>query len=206
MNLSMGRLAVIFGIGALLMVLVVAGTAVLRMGSSGTTSIATGVATIGGPFALTDHTGRAVTQNEFRGRYMLVYFGYTYCPDICPTTLTTMGDALRELGSAGDAVVPIFISVDPKRDTVDHLKIYVPYFHPRLVGLTGSAEQVAAAAKEFRIYSAKVADKSAPADDDSYLVDHSSIVYLMGPDGRFLTHFSHGVGASEMVKKIRGFL
>ena len=117
-----------------------------------------------------------------------------------------MGDAVRELGSAGDAIAPVFITVDPKRDTVDHLKIYVPYFHPRLVGLTGSAEQVAAAAKEFRIYFAKVTDKSAPADDDSYLVDHSSIVYLMGPDGRFLTHFSHGVGASEMAKKIRGFL
>jgi protein SCO1/2 len=206
MNLSMSRLAVIIGVGALFLVLGVAGTAVLRMGSSGTTSIATGIATIGGPFALTDHNGRAFTQNNFRGRYMLVYFGYTYCPDVCPTTLTSMGDALRELGSAGDAIVPIFITVDPKRDTVDHLKVYVPYFHPRLVGLTGSAQQVAAAAKEFRIYFSKAPDKTAPAEDDSYLMDHSSIVYLMGPDGRFLTHFSHGTSVSEMVKKIRGFL
>ncbi len=106
---------------------------------------------IGGSFTLVDHNGTTVTAGDFRGRFMLMYFGYTYCPDVCPTTLTTMADANDILDGDGESVVPVFVTVDPERDTPEHLKMYVNYFHPRLVGLTGTTQSVAAAAKAYRI-------------------------------------------------------
>ncbi len=159
---------------------------------------------IGGPFTLVDHNGKTVTAAAFRGRFMLVFFGYTYCPDVCPTALTTMADALDILGSDGEGVVPVFITVDPERDTPEHLKMYVNYFHPRLVGLTGTSETVGAAARAYRIYYAKASHEGAAGDD--YLMDHSSGIYLMGPDGAFRAHFDRGTGAEAMAKRIREYL
>ena len=164
---------------------------ILRPPLSITAATTTGTAQVGGPFELVDQTGERRRDSEFRGRYMLVYFGYTYCPDICPTTLLAMSRALDLLGETApevaDQVVPVLITVDPERDTVAALAAYVPSFHPDLVALTGTPEEVAAAAKAYRVYYAKVEDESA----GTYLMDHSSFIFLMGPDGEYRTHFNH---------------
>lgn len=139
-----------------------------------------GKALIGGPFTLTDHTGKRVSDADFRGRYMLVFFGYTFCPDVCPSGLQVISAAIDQLGKDGDQVTPVFITIDPARDTPEKLAAYVKSFHPRFVGLTGSAEEVGAAAKAYRVYAKKVPDDRNPAD---YTMDHSSIVFLMGPGG-----------------------
>lgn len=152
--------------------------------------------TIGGPFSLVDHTGAQVTEQTYLGKYLLVYFGYTYCPDVCPTSLGTLVEAMSKL-SAGKAakIVPIMITIDPERDTKERLAEFVPAFHPALIGLTGSVEEVTKAAKAYRVYFAKV-----KAEDPNlgYLVDHSALLYLMGPDGKFVRHFSHGTPVAEM--------
>jgi len=154
---------------------------------------------IGGPFNLVNQDGVAVSEADFKGQYMLVYFGYTYCPDVCPTSLSTMATALDILGPKADKITPIFITVDPERDDAEALKTYVGYFHPRLVGLTGSVAQIKAVAKAYKAYFAKSGDGY---NDGDYTMDHSSITYLMGPDGKFVTHFGHGVDAEAMAKKL----
>lgn len=157
---------------------------------------------IGGPFTLTDHTGRRVSEQDFRGRHMLVYFGYTYCPDICPLGLQTIAQALDSLPPEQQAqVVPVFMTVDPERDTVEVMRDYVTQFDSRLVGLTGSPDEVARAAKEFRVYAHK-----AEVKDGTYLVDHSTFTFLMGPDGDYITHFGHATTADEMGQKIAAAL
>ena len=162
-------------------------------------------AVIGGPFTLVDHTGKTVTEEDYGGRFMLIYFGFTYCPDACPTTLTTMGEALDIIGPAADKIVPLLISVDPERDTPEQLAMYVRHFHPSLLGLTGTADQVAQAAKAYRVYYAKVKEKG--SDEDDYTMDHTSIVYLMGPDGTFRAHFAgHATSPEAMAKRILDFL
>ncbi len=140
-------------------------------------------ATIGGPFQLVDSAGHTVTDQSFHGKYMLVYFGYTFCPDVCPTTLADVSAALDTLGPRGAAVQPLFITVDPQRDTPAVIGAYVANFSPRLIGLTGTPDQIAAAARAYRVYYARhtTDDKAA-----GYTMDHSSILYLMGPDGRFI--------------------
>jgi len=155
---------------------------------------------IGGAFNLTDHNGKAVTDADFRGRYMLVFFGYTYCPDICPTAMQTISDAMDMLGDKAADIVPLFISIDPKRDTPESLKLFVGSFHPNIIGLTGTPDQVAAAAKSYVVYYAEVAAEGGGPDD--YLMNHSSITYLMGPDGRFITHFSHGIPPKDMADRL----
>lgn len=169
-------------------------------GTGGTTS--TGRALVGGPFELVDQAGRTRTEADFRGRYMLVYFGYTFCPDICPTSLTIMTRALQALKDKDPGlaakVVPVFVTVDPERDTVEALAAYAPHFHERLVALTGTAAQVAAAAKAYRVYYAKVEDDSA----SDYLVDHSGFIYLMDPEGRYLTHFAHDATPDEILQAL----
>ncbi|MBR0672357.1 SCO family protein [Neoroseomonas soli] len=152
--------------------------------SAGGIQLAQGVS-LGGPFALVDHTGRTVTERDYAGRLMLIYFGYTYCPDVCPTELGTMAAALDAMGAAGERVTPVFITVDPERDTQAGMADYVSRFHPRLVGLRGSAEQTAQVARAFRVYYAKVQ----PRDTTEYLMDHSSFIYLVGPDGRVRSLF-----------------
>ena len=159
---------------------------------------ATRVAAIGGPFSLVDHTGRRVSDADFRGKYELIYFGYTFCPDICPTELATMSQALDLLGQEAAQVVPIFITIDPARDTVEVMADYRQHFHPRLVALTGSEAEVAAAAKAFRVYFAKAGE-----DDENYLMDHSSFVYLMDEEGRYVTHFGPDTSAETMAQRIR---
>lgn len=159
-----------------------------------------GIVKIGGPFTLVDHHGKVRGDGDFRDEHLLIYFGYTYCPDVCPTALSDMALAMDALGDDAAKVRPMFITVDPSRDTPERLKPYVANFHPRLVGLTGDEAAVAAAAKAYRVYYAKSNTEAAPGE---YLMDHTSIIYLMGPDGRYLTHFTHGVTAETMAKRIR---
>ena len=163
---------------------------------------------IGGSFDLIDHNGERRVDADFLGKYMLVYFGYTFCPDVCPTSLQIITDALDELGEEGKDIVPVFITVDPKRDTVEVMKEYVKFFHPRTVGLTGSEDSIAATAKAYRSYYKIVKDPDAKEGDadGEYLVDHTSITYLMGPDGKFVKHFPHGFSVDKMVLKIREIL
>lgn len=161
-------------------------------------------ALFGGPFTLTDHTGQVRHDTDFRGRFMLVSFGYTHCPDICPTTLQLVTEALDLLGQEAARVQPLFITVDPARDTPAMLADYMGAFHSSLVGLTGTEAQVRAAAKVYKVHRRKVVMSDA-ADD--YLVDHGSNIYLMGPDGGFVTlfHFRRA-DAEAMAATIRKYL
>lgn len=162
---------------------------------------------IGGPFELTNQYGETVRASDFYGGYMLVFFGYTYCPDVCPTTLTTISTALDILGDAASDVTPVFITVDPERDTSEYMKDYLQYFHPAIQGLTGTPDQIRQVAKAYGVYYAKVQeDGDVSADDDDYLVDHTSITFLMGPDGQYAAHFSHGTTADAMAEKLTGIL
>ncbi|HET6182510.1 MAG TPA: SCO family protein [Acetobacteraceae bacterium] len=156
-------------------------------------------ASIGGPFSLIDQSGRRVSAASFRGKYMLVYFGYTYCPDVCPTTLTDVAGALDKLGPKADAIVPIFITVDPQRDTPEVLKTYVAAFSPRIIGLTGTPAEIDQAEREYHVYAAKHVTGPGPND---YAMDHSSFLYLMGPDGRFITPIDSGASADELAQRL----
>lgn len=140
----------------------------------------------GGPLTtLTDHTGQQVTNDSFTGQYQLIYFGFTYCPAICPTELQKMSLALKNLGAKADRVIPIFITVDPARDTVQKMKDYVGLFHPRLVGLTGTQSAIDGVLKDYKVYAAKVDDPKMT----EYTMDHSSFIYFIAPDGRLLHIF-----------------
>jgi protein SCO1/2 len=153
---------------------------------------------IGGPFVLIDHTGKPRTDQDFRGKLLLIYFGYSYCPDVCPTDLQQIALAVDGLGSGGEAVQPLFITIDPERDTVAHLADYVPLFHPRLIGLTGSAEQVGRVALAYKVYYAKF-----PPDSPDYVVDHSSFIYLVDETGKYIGFFPPGTSANRMVEVIK---
>lgn len=180
-------------------------TSVTRLPSqAGQTS--SGAAKVGGAFELVDQSGETRTQADFAGRHMLVYFGYTYCPDVCPTSLSLMSQGLdlleTETGSLEDRVVPIFVTVDPARDDVAAMAAYAEHFHPRLVALTGNDAQIAAAAKAYRVYYRRAEDPSA----SEYLMDHSSFIYLMGPDGTYVSHFAHNASPEEIAEGLKGFL
>jgi len=155
-----------------------------------------GITAIGGPFTLVDQNGATRTDKDFRGRLMLIYFGYTFCPDVCPTALQVMTVALEELGEKAKAVQPILVTIDPARDTPAHLKSYVANFYPGMIGLTGSEAQVRAAAKAYRVYFRKA------GEGGDYLMDHSSIIYLMDREGRYLTHFTHNTPSETMAAEI----
>ncbi|NQV55348.1 MAG: SCO family protein, partial [Rhodospirillales bacterium] len=166
----------------------------------------TGTPQIGGPFNLIDHTGRKVTEQTYRGRHMLVFFGYTHCPDVCPATLSTLSNALDLLASDADKIYPLFITVDPARDTPAALKSYLINFRPGFIGLTGKEAALKKAEHAYRVYSSKRAGTSEiktgahkdthKGDDDGhdqapdYDVDHTAITYLMGPDGAFKAFFT----------------
>ena len=161
----------------------------------------------GGPFELIDHNGKIRTDRDFRGRFMLVYFGYANCPDICPLDLQILTDAVDALGEQAAKVQPIFVTVDPGRDTVARLADYVPRFHPRLIGLTGAEAQIRPVIKAYRVARMKVPQQSdGPSGPDAYLVGHGSLTYLMGPDGKFLTFFRHDGGAEFMARTIRKYM
>jgi protein SCO1/2 len=156
---------------------------------------------LGGPFRLTDHTGREVTEADFAGRWLLVYFGFTWCPDVCPTELGIIADALDAMGPAGEQVTPVLISIDPARDTPEKLADYVERFHPRMVGLTGTPEQVAEAARRFRVYYARV---NRPDQGGDYTMDHSSFIYLVGPDARVRALFRAGTAPEAIAAATAG--
>src|SRR5712691_7418659 len=137
---------------------------------------------IGGAFALTDHAGKPRTDRDFLGKLLVVYFGFMSCPDICPTELLTIGQAVEKLGPAGEVVQPLFITLDPERDTAASLADYVAAFHPRLVGLTGSVDDIRKVAEAYRVYYAKIAI----GKETDYTVDHMGFVYVMDRDGRYL--------------------
>lgn len=144
-------------------------------------------ASLGGPFSLVDEDGQRVTEASYRGRFLLIYFGYRYCPDVCPTELGKMAAALDLLPPAAQArIQPLFITVDPERDDPAGLKDYTDLFHPALIGLTGTLAETRAAARAWRVFYAK---QTAGRDADAYLMDHSSFIYLAGPDGRALRFF-----------------
>ena len=161
-----------------------------------------GSRTPGGAFTLTDHNGKPFTEQDLAGQPSLIYFGYTFCPDICPTHLSTMMLALEELDANGVAIRPIFITIDPERDDVAHLHGYVTHFSDRMVGLTGTPEQVAAAAAA---YGASYRKLVAEGDAD-YQMHHSALSYLMGVDGKFLTTLSPDLTPEAMAKKIKATL
>jgi protein SCO1/2 len=188
-----------FLIGAL------AGTAILLVTTphGGQPVQSSGTALVGGPFSLLGTDGKTVTDADFRGRYMLIFFGFTHCPDICPAELQVIAQALDKLGDKGKKVVPVFVTLDPERDTPQVMGEYVKSFGPNFVGLTGTPEAIAAAAKAYRVAYAKVENKESAGD---YSVDHSALAYLMDPEGKYVTHFTYGTSADEMAEKLNKIL
>lgn len=165
----------------------------------GTRTVSVGQALVGGPFTLTDHTGKRVSDRDFRGKYMLVFFGFTFCPDVCPTALQVAAAALDRLGTKADRVVPLFVTIDPERDTPQQMGQYVQSFSPRLIGLTGSQAEIDKVLKDYRVYARKVPD---PKSSAGYTMDHSAIIYVMGPDGAYRTHFTHATSVDVMVERL----
>lgn len=154
-----------------------------------------GEALVGGPFTLTDGAGRTVTEKAFAGKYMLVYFGFTHCPDICPTGLLMIENALDQLGRDRNKIVPLFITLDPERDTPTVVGTYVNHFGDRFIGLSGTPEQIKQVADGYKVYYRKVEDEDATG---GYVVDHSAYIYLMGPNGKYVTHFPHHISESAL--------
>ena len=155
---------------------------------------------IGGPFALLDGDGKTVTDRQFRGKWMLVYFGYTHCPDACPTALQDMTNALDMLGDKKRDVAVLFITVDPERDTPAVMKDYVSAFEAPISALSGSQEAIGQAARAYRVYYAKHPTK------DGYDMDHSSIIYVMDKQGRFAANFTHETPPEQIAAKLRALL
>ena len=155
---------------------------------------------IGGPFTLQDGDGKTVTDKDFQGKYLLVYFGYTFCPDVCPTTLSAVADALDKLGPMASQVQPLFITVDPKRDTQAVVKRYVSAFGPKIEGLTGTPDEIAAVAKRYRVYFAE--HRTGPGPND-YSMDHSSVLYLMNPKGGFLAPLRADQSGDEIAANLK---
>jgi cytochrome oxidase Cu insertion factor (SCO1/SenC/PrrC family) len=153
---------------------------------------------IGGPFTLVDQHGRRRTDRDFRGKLMLVYFGFTDCPDVCPTDLREIGIALDKLGAASAAIQPLFITLDPQRDTPQRVAGYVAAFHPRLVGLTGTRAAIRHVADEYRIYFREV-----PTPGGGSTIEHASFTFLMDRDGQYVGFFPPGTTADRMIEILR---
>lgn len=161
--------------------------------------VGTGTASIGAPFSLTDQDGHKRGSAGFGGRFMLIYFGYAHCPDVCPTTLALMADALSKVGPGADRIVPIFITIDPERDTPAVLRPYVRSFGPQFIGLTGDLKTITKVAADYRVYFAKH-----PLENGDYGLDHSSVIYLMGPDGKFVTYWDDtAIGPGKLAADLR---
>jgi protein SCO1/2 len=156
---------------------------------------------VGGPFRLVDQNGKMVTDADLRGKWSLVYFGYTHCPDACPTALNDIAVALDELGPKRGAVRPVFITVDPERDTPEVLKAYVTAFDAPILALTGTPEEIAQAAKSYRVYYAKH-----PEAGGDYSMDHTSVIYVMDPQGRFTASFTHESSPEEIAERLKKLL
>lgn len=150
---------------------------------------------VGGDFSLVDSTGRTVTQKDLEGSYTLVYFGFTHCPDICPTSLLVIQNAVKNLHDKGNNVKRVFITLDPERDTPEVVGKYVSHFGDGMVGLSGTPAQIKQAADAFKVYYRKVEDKDSAM---GYVIDHSGFIYLMGPDGAYVTHFPHTISEQTL--------
>lgn len=161
-------------------------------------TVATGKALVGGPFSLVDGTGKRVTDKDFAGRKMLVFFGFTSCPDVCPGGLQVIASALEKLGPKADKLAPLFITLDPERDTPAKVGEYAKSFSPKLTGLSGTPEEVTAAAKAYRVYYKKVPG----SDANTYTLDHTSIIYLMDESGQYLAHYPYPVTVDELAKRL----
>lgn len=186
-----------FLLGALLGLVAIPGA--LEQLARRLTPAAEAPARVGGPFSLVDHTGRRVTDRDFRGRHMLIALGYTRSPDVTPASLQTIAAALDRLGVRGERVTPILITLDPARDDPATLAGYVGRFHPRLVGLTGSEAEIVDVA---RAYHSLFHRESEPVRSQDYGIRHPALIYLMGPDGRFVTHFGPGTGVDTLVERL----
>jgi protein SCO1/2 len=162
-------------------------------------TVTTGAVAVGGPFTLVDQDGIRRSSGDFRGKYQLIYFGYTFCPDVCPTTLSVMSQALDKMGIEANRIIPIFITIDPERDTPAVLKDYVAAFGPRFVGFTGNAAEIAAVEKTYRVY----AKKQTLDAKGNYGMDHSSVIYLMGPDGRLMSFYDELISPDALQKDLR---
>lgn len=160
-----------------------------------------GLASIGGAFQLIDKDGKVWKDTDFKGKPLLVYFGYSYCPDVCPAALSHLTAAVEELGG-GKTIQPIFITLDPERDTSEALKTYAQNFHKDFVMLTGSKPQVEQAIQAYKVHAARASEEK----NKDYLVDHSSLIYLMDKEGNYQAHFDHNTPPEEIVKKVRFIL
>src|SRR6266508_5768312 len=178
------RFRLLIGLCAFVAATVLAFGAIFLVLGRGPAQLAPGPAAVGGPFQLTDQNGRTVTDQELKGHPFLVFFGFTHCPDVCPTALFEVSEVLRALGPDADKVKALFVTVDPERDTPDKLKDYLASFDPHLRGLTGQSPAIEAIAKAYRVYVKKV------PQENGYTMDHTAIVYLMDKDGRFVAPFS----------------
>ncbi len=158
------------------------------------------VAGLGGAFSLTDQDGKRVTEADFRGRYMLIFFGFTNCPDVCPMTLQRIADALDVAPALKSKLTPVLVSVDPERDTPAALKSYVAAFGPEFRGLTGSPDEIAAMLKAYKVYAKKV-----PLDGSAlgYTMDHSALIYLYGPDGAFVTAYDPALDPPALAARLQ---
>jgi protein SCO1/2 len=154
---------------------------------------------IGGPFTLTDVNGKTVTDKDLLGKPALMFFGYTFCPDVCPTTLAEAGEWLQALGPNADKLRMVFVTVDPQRDTQEKMKEYLSAFDPRIIGLSGSPESIAAMLKVYRVYARKVPQK----DSADYLMDHSAAVYLMDAKGRFVGAINYQEPTDKAIAKLK---
>jgi len=159
----------------------------------------TAPAAIGGPFQLTDQAGATVTEKDLQGRPTLIFFGFTHCPDVCPTSLFEMSEVLRAMGKDADRTGALFITVDPELDTAAHLAEYLQMFHPRMIGLTGDTAAIRAAAEAYKVYYDKVPSERG----DEYNVDHTAFIYLMGPDGKYLGFFPPGTAPERIAETLR---
>jgi protein SCO1/2 len=161
-------------------------------------TVTSGSAAVGGPFRLTDQDGKPRASSDFAGRYQLIYFGYTNCPDVCPTTLGVIAEALDKMGVDANRIVPLFITIDPGHDTPAILKQYVKAFGPQFVGLTGSQDQISAVEKSYRVYAGKK-----QLEGGKYGFDHSSVIYLMGPDGKLVTFYDELISPDDLAKDLK---
>ena len=166
--------------------------------------VSTGQLEVGGSFRLTDQNGQTRSDTDFRGKYMLIYFGYSFCPDVCPTTLAVMSEALSKMGPDAKRIVPVFITTDPERDTPKVLKDYMDAFGPEFVGLTGSVADIRAVEKKFRVYAKKQPLESQNAKPAGYGVDHSNVLYRVGPDGKTVSYYTEAMPPDELAKDLKG--
>lgn len=197
-------------LAALLAIALAAGIAWMRLntrsassadGTGGEIAVATGIQ-IGGPYSLIAQDGSRVTDETFQGKFQLIFFGFTFCPDVCPTELAQIAAAMERMGPDAQKVQPIFITVDPERDTPEAMGEYVRHFDPRIIGLTGSREEIDQVISAYRVFARKVQEPNS----SQYVMDHSTFLYLLGPDGEFVTMYRYGTEPDELAKSLKGYV